>query len=129
MIESMGDIELTDEYWDCECEKNFIHLRSQKICLVCKAEQEDQPDSRVAEVLGYGFVIVGKESKAIAAKKLALGWMKNNLNIINWFENERASLGNEFDLKIYIDGHGNKRATVFSVVKGKTRLENPIEVL
>jgi hypothetical protein len=57
MIENIGGLELTDEYWDCECEGNFIHSRSDDFCMMCKAERADQPDSRVAEVLGYGFTI------------------------------------------------------------------------
>lgn len=129
MIESMDDIELTDEYWDCECEKDFIHLRSQESCPVCKAEQEDQPDSRVLEVLKYGFVIAGQESEAANAKKLALEWMKNNVKIDEWFEDEWASLNDEFDLNVYIDDDGTKRATVFQVVEGETDLENSIEVM
>jgi len=129
MIESMDDIELTDEYWDCECEKNFIHLRSQESCPVCKAEQEDQPDSRVSEVLKNGFVIAGQESEAANAKKLALEWMKNNVKVDEWFEDEWASLNDEFDLNVYVDDDGNKRATVFQIVEGETDLENSIEVL
>jgi hypothetical protein len=129
MIEKMGDIELTDEYWDCECEKEYIHLRSQEICPICKTEQEEQPNSRVIEVLKYGFVIRGDKTEISRAKELALEWMKNNVNVYEWFEDEWTSLNDEFDLNIYIDDDGNKRATVFSVVDGETDLENYIEVL
>ena len=86
MIESMDDIELTDEYWDCECEKDYIHLRLQDSCPVCKAESEDQPASRVPEVIKYGFVMFGEETTETKAKRLALAWMKDNLNIEDWFE-------------------------------------------
>ena len=129
MIENVGDVELTDEYWDCECEKDFIHLRSQESCLICKAEQEDQPDSRVLEVLKYGFVIAGQESEAANVKKLALEWMKNNVKLDEWFEDEWASLNDEFDLNVYIDDDGNKRATVFPVIEGETNLETFVDVL
>ena len=57
MIENIGGLELTDEYWDCECKINFIHPRSDNFCMKCKAERADQPDSCVTEVLGYGFTI------------------------------------------------------------------------
>ena len=57
MIEKIGDILLTDEYWDCECKKNFIHPFSDDSCTVCKVEREEQPNSRIAEVLYYGFTI------------------------------------------------------------------------
>ena len=124
MIESMDDIELTDKYWDCECEKDYIHLRLQESCPICKAESEDQPDSRVPEVIKNGFVMFGEETAETKAKRLALAWMKNNLNIDEW-----ASLSDEFDLNVYMDDNGNKRATVFSVVNGETDLESSIEVL
>ncbi len=129
MIESMDDITLTDEYWDCECEKDFIHLRLQESCPVCKAESEDQPDSRVQEVIKNGFVMFGEETVETKARRLALAWMKDNLNVDEWFEDEWASLNDEFDLNVYIDDDGNKRATIFSVVEGETDLESSIEVL
>ena len=124
----MDDIELTDEYWDCECEKDFIHLRSQESCPVCKAEQEDQPNSRFSEVLKNGFVITEQGSET-TAKKLALEWIKNNVKEGEWLEDEWASLTDKFDLNVYIDDDGNKRATVFPVIDGETNLEISIEAL
>lgn len=41
----------TVEYWDCECHKNFIHPRAQKMCYECGAIEEEQPDSRIVEVM------------------------------------------------------------------------------
>ena len=49
------DIETTDKYWDCECEHNYIHPKSQKHCDICGMDEEDSPDSRVDEVLKAGF--------------------------------------------------------------------------
>ena len=57
MIEIIGSLKLTDEYWDCECKRDFIHPRSDDFCMVCKAERADQPDSHVTEVLGNGLTI------------------------------------------------------------------------
>ena len=128
MIENIGDIELTDVYWDCECEKDYIHLRSQESCPVCKAEQGDQPNSRVSEVLKNGFVITEQGSET-TAKKLALEWIKNNIKESEWLEDEWASLTDEFDLNVYIDDDGNKRAIVFPVIDGETNLEISIEAL
>lgn len=128
MIENIGDIELTDVYWDCECEKDYIHLRSQESCPVCKAEQGDQPNSRVSEVLKNGFVITEQGSET-TAKKLALEWIKNNVKESEWLEDEWASLTDEFDLNVYIDDDGNKRAIVFPVIDGETNLEISIEAL
>jgi len=128
MIENIGFIELTDVYWDCECEKDYIHLHSEESCPVCKAQQEEQPDSHVSEVLKNGFVITEQGSKT-TAKKLALEWIKNNVKEGEWLEDEWASLTDEFDLKVYNDDDGNKRATVFPVIDGETNLEISIEAL
>jgi hypothetical protein len=47
----------TDKFWDCECFKNFIHPKSLNKCDICMAIAEDQPDSRVNEVLAEGFLL------------------------------------------------------------------------
>lgn len=44
--------ETTDEFWDCECEKDYIHSHAElDICPRCAALKDDQPDSRKAEVI------------------------------------------------------------------------------
>ena len=57
MITTMADMKLTDEFWDCECEKNYIHSKQQKTCPICKTKAENQPDSHLEEVLQYGYSI------------------------------------------------------------------------
>ncbi len=42
---------LTPLFWDCECESNYIHPKSQISCEICVTESSDQPDSRAIEVL------------------------------------------------------------------------------
>ncbi len=64
----------------------------------------------------------------IEIKRLASEWIKNNINIDEWVDDEWVSLNDDFDLNIYIDDDGNKRATVFPVIDGKTEIENYIEV-
>ena len=46
-----------NDYWDCECESNYIHLKKDRIiCPVCKAEEDDgQPDSRINELKEENF--------------------------------------------------------------------------
>ena len=46
---------LTADYWDCECEKDYIHPKTQDSCARCgMAEIKDcMPDSHVAEVAKY----------------------------------------------------------------------------
>jgi len=42
---------LTDQdYWDCECEKNYIHPKTHAMCPYCGAWAKDQPDSISEEV-------------------------------------------------------------------------------
>lgn len=44
-------VETNDDYWDCECVENYIHLKSDTLyCSFCNAKEEDQPDSRVNEI-------------------------------------------------------------------------------
>lgn len=45
-----NDGETTPEFWDCECEKDYIHSKTEPICDVCGALAEDQPDSRLYEI-------------------------------------------------------------------------------
>jgi hypothetical protein len=47
----------TDEYWDCECLNNYIHPKNQKTCFKCCTKADEQPDSRVSEVLAAGFLL------------------------------------------------------------------------
>lgn len=48
----------TPDFWDCECEENFIHPVYEESCPKCGHSREEQPDSRVNEVsamLGDGL--------------------------------------------------------------------------
>ena len=45
----------TEKYWDCECEKNFIHPKSQSGCGKCGSAPDQQPYSREDEVLRFGL--------------------------------------------------------------------------
>lgn len=52
LIEVHGDgLCTTPLFWDCECENNYIHPASDESCILCGAIREEQPDSRVDEVL------------------------------------------------------------------------------
>lgn len=51
----MSTVETTEKYWDCECEKNFIHPKTQTICNICGAIAEEQPGSIINEVLAQGL--------------------------------------------------------------------------
>jgi len=38
------------DYWDCECEHNYIHPKNVDECKVCGSLWEEQPESRTSEV-------------------------------------------------------------------------------
>ena len=43
----------TEDYWDCECvgtTEEYIHPKSQTMCVECGQHQDDMPDSRIDEV-------------------------------------------------------------------------------
>ena len=40
-------------FWDCECERDYIHPCTEAMCPVCKAEHNDSPDARVDELFKY----------------------------------------------------------------------------
>ena len=52
-----NEIKTTEKYWDCECSHNYIHPKSQSVCEICGANSEEQPDSRVDEVIRAGLPI------------------------------------------------------------------------
>lgn len=48
----MKDILTDPDYWDCECKDNYIHKKSDILyCSICGTYEEDQPDSRVNEIV------------------------------------------------------------------------------
>lgn len=82
-----GEVILTDQYWDCECEAGYIHPRTDDACKVCQAQRDDQPDSRVKEVLDQGLPLMpdfvlellqstsdGKTAEVIAIKLNETGY-------------------------------------------------------
>jgi len=38
-------------YWDCNCEKNYIHANNERKCKVCGALRDESPNSRYDEVM------------------------------------------------------------------------------
>jgi len=51
MLMNTREIEMNSNYWDCECNANYIHSKKKEsYCSVCKVYEFDQPDSREEEV-------------------------------------------------------------------------------
>ena len=51
MIECCGGVSTTNKYWDCECDNDYIHPKSQHRCEKCGANSEESPDAHALEVM------------------------------------------------------------------------------
>ncbi|MGQ4893374.1 MAG: hypothetical protein ACP6IQ_01975 [Candidatus Njordarchaeia archaeon] len=47
------DIKTLKEFWDCECETNYIHPITDKKCSKCGALREEQPNTRLDEFRAF----------------------------------------------------------------------------
>jgi len=54
-------------FWDCACERYYIHPCTEQICPVCKADREDAPDARVEEVFRYSADLDRRLVEALTA--------------------------------------------------------------
>ena len=83
-------IELNPNYWDCECKDDYIHPKSQSICILCDTEPNDQPDSRESEIekeQGERILFSISESEVRdEIKKLLDGKDLDSLSIIDEIE-------------------------------------------
>lgn len=43
----------TPYFWDCECKMDYIHPQTDNFCPKCATSAEEQPDSRLDEVVGF----------------------------------------------------------------------------
>ena len=43
-------MELSNHFWDCECEEHYIHSSSETVCVKCSAQRDEMPDSRQDEI-------------------------------------------------------------------------------
>jgi len=67
---SSGDILLVDEFWDCECDKDFIHRKATTpTCTICGTSHENQPDSRVNEVLEASGDLITSDERRLLTKE------------------------------------------------------------
>ena len=43
-----------DDYWDCECDENYIHAKKKgNFCPDCNTHEGEMPDSRVIEIYKF----------------------------------------------------------------------------
>jgi len=45
----------TPKYWDCDCDDNYIHPKTEQVCKTCGADNSmaDYPDSLIEEVIKF----------------------------------------------------------------------------
>jgi hypothetical protein len=48
-------IKTDKNFWDCNCEKDYIQPKSEPSCFDCGAKAKDQPDSHVSEIKASRF--------------------------------------------------------------------------
>lgn len=67
--------DLTDTFWDCECDTHFIHHRAVDDCPMCEAQRDNQPNSaqhEIAQHVGEVFDEVFARFKEAVADLLQL---------------------------------------------------------
>ena len=69
MLEKIGDIVITDEYWDCECEAGYIQPAFLAHCEKCGAEQEYMPSSHLNEVLAMKLPVKDMQYRGEGTQK------------------------------------------------------------
>lgn len=52
-VEKIGNVQVTPDYWDCECLKNYIHSKHDHECRECGYRYDEQPDSHVNELIKH----------------------------------------------------------------------------
>lgn len=65
-----NEMETTTEYWDCECEINYIHPSIEMECKICDCRKDEQPDSIVSEVIAAGWRISSLRVREWSAEEI-----------------------------------------------------------
>lgn len=67
--------ETTESYWDCECELNYIHPKTQTFCAERGSTSAEQPDSRPNEVAQ----VIADEQKRLQMENTNLRFILDQL--------------------------------------------------
>lgn len=52
---------LHPDWWECECDTDFLHAKSVKLeCLKCGAIESECPDARVSDLKAFGLLEIGR---------------------------------------------------------------------
>ena len=99
-----GGIPATDpNYWDCECKENYIHHKSaRKECPKCGTYHEDQPDSRVSEIvegidIGTDAINIEPSRKAIAQILITILQDSESPKDVEWAKSEIHKMADDIE--------------------------------
>ena len=96
--EPLSEPDLNPLFWDCECEKDYIHMKANKeYCGLCDSFHWDQPDSRQNEVEQRLLEPTAQKSPPITELQRELGDLERNIRFLQpdklrWTANRKAIL-------------------------------------
>jgi len=85
------------DFWDCDCEENFTHRKSEvKQCPICKSRHDDCPDARLYEMLIYNPNMMTERERELAVVVLLMANPNNHKlyaqrvldSVVNGFEDK-----------------------------------------
>jgi len=93
-------VKTIDYFWDCECEKNYIHPKSIIHCIKCDTYESEQPDSRTNEVMQLMIKLYFKDNSFPNPLDHELAIRQSDCTIIDINETEREAYSSG-----YTDGY------------------------
>lgn len=95
-----GNLLTTPLFWDCECSSRYLHPITENHCDNCDALRENQPDSRLGEVLNH---IQEWELDAGLVSWLKEGIKENPSVLLALLESEAVILAEGVEAEIFYD--------------------------
>jgi hypothetical protein len=87
-----GLLELSADYWDCECRRKYIHHNSIDRCSRCGAKRENCPDSRKSEVDEGVELAEGVSQATISAFERLRSHIGHNIEVAAYGDNLNVSV-------------------------------------
>lgn len=87
-------VETNENYWDCECEEDYIHEKAKKKhCVKCDTYEDEQPDSRQSEVEEVKLI---ERIRNICSTNVDVDWLENDASeefarIIELIDNKKQN--------------------------------------
>lgn len=65
-VEVRGKIATVDEFWECDCNNNYVHLRGyEPQCPICGRYEDECPDARIETVLLAGYIPIAFDRREV----------------------------------------------------------------